>query len=162
MIRSLAGFFALSLAAAAADYVSPVGHDHVLKSNRQEEERRQAWIGHWTGEASAEGGIYRWLVIRSADGTFYLHGRMYQGGVGVAERIEAGEWGLADGSYITKTDSEWDGAKFIPIDPSQPNLWGIYRIVGEQKDELTYRHEGLDKTYVVKRVGEKYELPEKG
>lgn len=148
--------------AVAADGGPVVGADHVLQAEAAQEEKREAWIGRWAGEAKADGGTYRWLLIRESDGTFMIHGRMYHDGVAVAERLETGEWSVVDGYYITKTNAEWDGAKFVAVESWRPHFWGIYRVIEVRKDKISYHHDRLKKAYITNRVGEEYELPEKG
>ena len=164
-MKNLLLLFILTLAycpAATSDAGPPVGSDHVLNADAAQENERETWIGRWAGEANAEGGVYRWLLIRESDGTFMLHGRMYQDGVAVYERLETGEWTVVDGFYITKTNAEWDGEKFIPVESWRPNFWGIYRVGEVRDDKISYHHDRLNKTYVNRRVGDDYELPPKG
>ena len=161
--RFIGFFLLLSMSVNAADSEPLIGTDHIIKADPQQEEQRQLWIGHWAGEAPAEkDSIYRWLLILEANGTFFLHGRVYQKGAGVTEGIEIGDWVTVDGYYITRVTDAWDGEKFVPVDSYRPNFWSIHRIINMQKDEITYYHEGLKKTYKAKRVAEEYKLPEKG
>lgn len=126
----------------------------------QEQERRELMIGAWLGESKTKDGrIQKWLVKRSADGTYQIHFRRYEKKGKVTDHLEAGHWGISGDIYFSTVRAIYRGGAMQPTDPADPYIYDAYTVVELTSKTFTYQHRSTGNRFSVERVADDYELP---
>jgi hypothetical protein len=121
--------------------------------------RRDIMIGKWLGEApTKDGGVRRWLAERFEDGTYRVIFQLFQGTADYHEQVEVGHWGIVGPIYFTIYRGYIFDGEFVPVDPSDPDVYDAYEILELGDDRLRYRSYSSGSEFRLRKVADNYRL----
>lgn len=127
-------------------------------STKSDQERRDAMVGNWVGEAPLkDGGERKWLVQRSNEGTYVVTFIVIPEGEQPEISQEVGFWGISGPVYFTITKG-WlrqDG-NVEPNDPTKAYFYDAYKIVALTQERFEYESFSTGNRFIVRRVGEEF------
>ena len=126
----------------------------------QTAQSRTLLVGRWYGDMqAADGGRRQWLTERAADGSFNVTFRVTSRGRNTYQR-EYGTWGISADIYFTVTSGFIESGLPEPADPTDPTLYDAYRVLSLSASGMTYQNLETGNTFVVRRVGDDFTIPE--
>lgn len=149
-------FLALALGCMSSPRLS---YDQFKPTIEGAQQRRDALVGNWYGEAVSKNGVRRrWLNKRLADGTYVLAAKMEIPGADNVKR-EYGVWGVSESVYYTimlgwiMADGTVERA-----DPRDANFYDAYKVLELSTDRFRYKGLETQNVFEVKRVSADFEL----
>lgn len=128
------------------------------ETTESEQDRRDAMVGNWIGEAPLkEGGSRKWLVQRSNDGTYAVTFVVMATGEEAEVSQEVGFWGISGPIYFSITKG-WllaDGS-VKRTDPSNAYFYDAYKIVELTPQRFEYESFSTGNRFIVEKVAQDY------
>lgn len=153
-MRNLAFFVVLLMTAGCASTLTPVAVSPSKPDLPESKlDQHAMMIGAWRGEAPLkEGGTKKWLVQRSADGTYQI-AFLIESTDGEIERSqEVGFWGVSGPIYFTIMKGWVTDGEFRPSDPTNAYFYDAYQIVSMTPDRFEYQSYASGSRYLLERV----------
>lgn len=116
-------------------------------------------VGRWYGESERDGQQHKFLITRSADGTFVMEYRIYLADTLMVSRQQAGEWALKDSTtYWTKTTKITDDTGSYQPPTATGYYEDIYTITSLDAAQVKTRHQRSGNETVVRRAADGFAL----
>lgn len=128
------------------------------ESSQAAQDRHDAMLGNWVGEAPVkEGESRKWLIHRSANGTYLVTFITEKKNEQPNISQEVGFWGISGPIYFTMTRGWMRPNRTIrPADPSKAYFYDAYKIIALSEKSFEYESLAEAGHFEVRKVSADY------
>lgn len=127
------------------------------------DDQKEKWrlmVGKWYGSQPLEqGGKKEWVITREENGFYEVSFRNQLRDGTIEERIEVGDWGIAESFYFSIFQGWIIEEQFVPADRNDPYNRDVYKVIRLTDQLFEYQNISTKERYTVKRVNSDFTLP---
>lgn len=122
-----------------------------------QKERWRLMTGLWYGsQPIKKGGKKEWLIKRDESGFYEIRFRNHLVDGSIEERIEVGDWGIAESFYFSIFTGWIINNQFVPADRKDPYNRDIYKVIRLNETLFEYENISTRDRFTVKRVADDF------